>query len=168
MRVRISRIPLSHKSLAARVTLCWDPPRVLHCSRVRFQLGYSDSICQSSDISLQRWAARRSCLVAAIKLMPSFVSPKMLTDSSDTFILHTWLLLASLKNMFSRDSSQLLRAASSTKSYQLVHIQRSRADSNSFLIICLATSSWRIALSMCREVVSHRIAMGRGYCMPPA
>ena len=39
---------------------------------------------------------------------------------------------------------------------------------NSFLIICLATSSWRTALSMCREVASHRIAMGRGYCMPPA
>ena len=30
VRVRTSRIPLSHSSLAARITLCWDPPRVCH------------------------------------------------------------------------------------------------------------------------------------------
>ena len=168
MKVRTSRIPLSHNNLASRVTLWWVPPRVCHCSRVRSQLGCFDSVCQSPDISFQRWVARRSCLVAAIKLMSSFVSPKIPTGSSDAFILHTWLLLASLRNMFCRDSSQLLRAASSTKSCQLVHVQRSRAASSSLLMICLATSSWRRALSMCREVASHRIAMGLGYCIPPA
>ena len=89
VRVRTSLIPLSHINLDTRFTLCWVPPRVHHCSRVRSQLGCFDSVCQSPDISLQRWAARRSCLVAAIKLRPSFVSPKMPTGSSDVFILHT-------------------------------------------------------------------------------
>ena len=89
MKVRTSLMPLSHNNLANRVTLCWAPPRVHHCSRVRSQLGCFDSVCQSPDISFQRWVARRSCRVAAIKLMPSFASPKIPTGSSDAFILHT-------------------------------------------------------------------------------
>ena len=93
--------------------------------------------------------------MAAIRLIPSSASPKILTGNSDAGILHIWLLLASLRKMFCRASSQLLRAASSTRSCQLVHVQRSKAALSSFRMISLATSSWRKALSMWREVVSH-------------
>jgi hypothetical protein len=83
VRVRTSLIPFNGPTLSnldTRFTLCWAPPRVHHCSDVRSQLGCFDSVCQSPDISLQRWVARRSCLVAAIKLIPSFVSYTYLWD----------------------------------------------------------------------------------------